>query len=57
MGEEAEAEGEQQQEEEESDMNAQAFCRPDDAQCIKMMEDYEKWRLENGYGMVGGRWG
>ena len=39
------------------DMNAVAFCRSDDAACIKMMEEYEQWRKDNGYGLVGGRWG
>lgn len=39
------------------DMNAVAFCRSDDDACIKMMEEYEQWRKDNGYGLVGGRWG
>ena len=39
------------------DMNALAFCRADDVECIKMMEEYEQWREDNGYGLVGGRWG
>ncbi|KAL8561920.1 hypothetical protein ACOMHN_046710 [Nucella lapillus] len=36
-------------------MDATAFCQTEE--CVKLMQEYEKWRQENGYGTSGGRWG
>ena len=31
------------------------FCQT--AECVKQLQDYMKWRQENGYPAAGGRWG
>ena len=36
-------------------LDATAYCTTDE--CVQMMQEYEEWRLANGYGTSGGRWG